>query len=698
MKRISKRILSALLAAAMLLAPAAQAFAEEAEPAAAESTAPEAVEPEEGPETPSESPEAPLEEPEAPSESPGAPEAPAAEPAEPAPAATEPAEPKAQPDAAPQAVRADPADIYPLNPGNTTRLRHDAEHKVITILGEDYIERSYYFDAIERMDLGDRLWTWNVMKTKDYRLVVSSEVRFPMDSSKLFNGFTGEIEIGKDLETGHITDMSYMFLGAKKANPNVAGWDVSRCLSFSSMFARSGCAPDYKNWKINKNAKVDGMFYKSRVTDFILYNFSEPQMVSILTDLKKEAGEEYSNGGWEIHVDGAPSWDFELPVGPGQVAIYGPKGDPSIRRVVCLRRSEPYMVLPEKTARLHIVNADEYYYGPLIAKGMAGIADVPYTMKRNVFFDFYGGTVFAGHDGELVTGPMTIYGDVYLFSPVTKYMYKGMNATYQGKRYTLEADGKARRGAYENGGKLYYYDEVTAEQYVNRWLSDDGETYYFGNTGAACSGITEIGDQFYYFMPEDHNQRKDFWLNDENGSYYFNPYGPAAKGLREIHGQRYYFDLATAIQLKGAWKTVGDDTYYFNQYGPAYRGLREIGGQLYFFDEQSAVQLKEAWKTVGEKTYYFNRFGPAYRGLRKIGRHRYYFDPQTAVQFKDGWKTVDGKTYYFNPYGPAYTGLRVIDGVTYGFSPDGVQYKNCWATIWGKDYHFNRWGVMDKTR
>lgn len=80
-----------------------------------------------------------------------------------------------------------------------------------------------------------------------------------------------------DIDTSNITDMSYLFQD-EECNVDISEWDVSNVKDMSYMFDNTYDSRhvnfideqymfcDLSKWKINKNAKVTGMFRKSNYT------------------------------------------------------------------------------------------------------------------------------------------------------------------------------------------------------------------------------------------------------------------------------------------------------------------------------------------------------------------------------------------------------------------------------------------------
>ncbi len=62
-----------------------------------------------------------------------------------------------------------------------------------------------------------------------------------------------------------VTDMSYMFHNALKANPDVSKWDVSNVTNMSHMFEGTFEAnPDVSNWDVSNVTDMSYMFYRAR--------------------------------------------------------------------------------------------------------------------------------------------------------------------------------------------------------------------------------------------------------------------------------------------------------------------------------------------------------------------------------------------------------------------------------------------------
>ena len=71
----------------------------------------------------------------------------------------------------------------------------------------------------------------------------------------------------KDWDVSKVTDMSYIFFGAKEFNQPIGDWDVSNVVTkrgMSSMFSHaSAFNQNISSWKIHSNIEMKGMFYKA---------------------------------------------------------------------------------------------------------------------------------------------------------------------------------------------------------------------------------------------------------------------------------------------------------------------------------------------------------------------------------------------------------------------------------------------------
>ena len=89
------------------------------------------------------------------------------------------------------------------------------------------------------------------------------DTSFIKDMSGLFeNSMLRNFKGIETWDTSKVTDMSYMFCGAKSFNHDISNWNVSKVKNMSNMFclAEKFNQP-LDNWNVSKVKNIDGMFW-----------------------------------------------------------------------------------------------------------------------------------------------------------------------------------------------------------------------------------------------------------------------------------------------------------------------------------------------------------------------------------------------------------------------------------------------------
>lgn len=211
-------------------------------------------------------------------------------------------------------------------------------------------------------------------------------------------------------------------------------------------------------------------------------------------------------------------------------------------------------------------------------------------------------------------------------------MQKGW-ASYQGKKYLLDAYGNMVKGLFTDAdGKIYYLNPA------------DG--------GASAVGLTEINKQDFYF--------------DANGamSFGFIDYGAGMK----------YFDPALGgAMVKNGLFAQGNSLYYALKDGTIATGLQDINGNTFFFDATGIMQT----------------------GFIDIGAGMRYFDAATGgAMVKNGFFAQGNSLYYALKDGTIATGLQTINGYNYFFNEAGALVVNQMIDLNGVPFMATETGVL----
>ncbi|MBO5159491.1 MAG: leucine-rich repeat protein [Lachnospiraceae bacterium] len=329
--------------------------------------------------------------------------------------------------------------------------------------------------------------------------------------------------------------------------------------------------------------------------------------------------------------------------------------------------------------------------------------------------------------GAVARGAKKIDGETYVFHASGYQRLTGFQS-YDGKRYYLQSNGKARTGWFTVGTDLYYGEpsttsdgvlkgtlasaakEIGGETYffhtssnyrLTGWQNANGQRYYLDSDGSARTGWFIISGKNYYGEPS----------TTEDGTLK----GTLAKGAKEIDGETYVFSTKDFYRLTG-WQTVDGQRYYLESSGKAKTDWFKLAGYWYYGEPSTtetgvlkgilAKDLKVisvgAGEEMTERTYYFDSNYRLSTGWKVINKIRYFFntddDPKKCYLVfsgttSNGWFTFeDGRKSYFDSKGNLLTGWQTISGKKYYFDSNGIMQTG-WCTINGVDYFFNLEGI-----
>ena len=125
-------------------------------------------------------------------------------------------------------------------------------------------------------------WSFNNAEDGDKDKILSVESFGDLGYKNLSGAFHGCTNL-EDFEggvTSDVTDMTSMFEGATRANPDVSNWDVSKVTDMTSMFEGATDAnPDVSNWDVSKVTDMTNLFNSSGLStanyDAFLINLAD---------------------------------------------------------------------------------------------------------------------------------------------------------------------------------------------------------------------------------------------------------------------------------------------------------------------------------------------------------------------------------------------------------------------------------------
>ena len=299
-----------------------------------------------------------------------------------------------------------------------------------------------------------------------------------------------------------------------------------------------------------------------------------------------------------------------------------------------------------------------------------------------------GKTYYAGEDGRLSSGLISIEGKKYLFGQdfVMKTGWQKVN----GSTYYFGADGQLKTGWQTINGARYYLSSKGEPQ--TGWRSINGRLYNFDNTGKMSTGWKIINGKRFYFYDRSYVAYSDAIL------------GARASGWKTIGGKKYYFMDTRCKAYNGknqgtmatGFKTIGGKTFYFidnrastvnkSNYGSLASGIIKLNGKNIFYFQDGIMRKKEGWARYNGKYYYISSNGKAKTGWFKKGKNTYYMGSDGAM--RTGWTKVGSKWYYMEKTGKMHTGWLSSGGRKYYLTKSGAM-KTGWLKIDGKWYYVN---------
>lgn len=333
---------------------------------------------------------------------------------------------------------------------------------------------------------------------------------------------------------------------------------------------------------------------------------------------------------------------------------------------------------------------------------------------------------------EIVLNSETGETATYVFHSSQYYRLTGLQSS-GGKRYYLQANGKARTGWFTIGTDLYYGEPETTEDGILKgtlaagakeiervngsketyffhtksnyrltgWQTVDKKRYYLKSNGTAQTGWFTLGGKIYYGEPE----------TTEDGTLK----GTIAVGAKKIDGKTYVFHSSKYYRVTG-WQTVNKKKFYLKSNGIAQTGWFRVGKKWYYGEPETTENgilrgtLANGFKVIPvseeegsiERKYYFDSNCRLTTGWKTISKVRYFFQKDDSPwncylicegPSRTGWFTFEGdKKSYLNSKGQFLTGWQSISKKKYYFNSEGIMQTG-WCTISGKEYYFNSEGI-----
>ena len=104
-----------------------------------------------------------------------------------------------------------------------------------------------------------------------------------------------------DWQTGEVTDMCEMFLGAGKFNQNIGEWDTSKVADMSGMFARAtSFSQDLRTWKTGSVNEMGGMFFNAESFNADISEWDTSKVTSMHSTFQGATKLNRDLSGWDV--------------------------------------------------------------------------------------------------------------------------------------------------------------------------------------------------------------------------------------------------------------------------------------------------------------------------------------------------------------------------------------------------------------
>ena len=129
--------------------------------------------------------------------------------------------------------------------------------------GDMHIEKDKWWSMAKQFGAVAGNGGWKNARVKNINFIPNG-LYLPERSEYFFMNIKGEINGCEKLNTSKVTDMTRMFAGATKANPDVSKWDTSKVTNMDGMFSGATSAnPDVSKWKVSNVTDMKYMFERA---------------------------------------------------------------------------------------------------------------------------------------------------------------------------------------------------------------------------------------------------------------------------------------------------------------------------------------------------------------------------------------------------------------------------------------------------
>ncbi|RGO49841.1 hypothetical protein DXB12_10215 [Dorea formicigenerans] len=251
----------------------------------------------------------------------------------------------------------------------------------------------------------------------------------------------------------------------------------------------------------------------------------------------------------------------------------------------------------------------------------------------------------------------------------TGWWFRNADGTYpvnqwayiNGAWYHFNAAGYRENGWITLNGVRFYLE--ADGRMVTGWKQMDGTWYYFDGSGAMRTGWLQLGSTWYWL--DNDGKMVTGWKSFGRYWYYFGLSGNMYVGNCSVEGKRYQFcDTGYVVD---SWIYQNGIWYYCNSDRTYAKGFKQIGGATYYFNDKE--QMATGWQNINDSWYYFESSGAMKTGWLLLNNTWYWFENDGKMV--TGWKRVGAYSYYFEKNGAMCIGKKTIDGKSYDFGISG---------------------------
>lgn len=207
-------------------------------------------------------------------------------------------------------------------------------------------------------------------------------------------------------------------------------------------------------------------------------------------------------------------------------------------------------------------------------------------------------------NGAMSAGMQAIDGKWYYFTN-EGYMQTGMIGI-NGYKFYFDATGVMQTGWVSDGTNRYYFSPVNGAM-ATGVQNIDGKVYSFDENGQIQTGFVDIAGSRFYFNPTD-GAMQTGWITVGDSRYYMLENGAMATNWQVVDGKWHYFDLQTGAMQAYTWVEAGGVKFFVGLDGVMVKGWQEIGGVLYYFNE-SGILVTNMQLAIDGMLYQFDENG-----------------------------------------------------------------------------------------